>query len=67
MIGSDTLIYRMLFNLTENSIRYNRPNGTVRIMITNEKKSVSYSGRRYRLRHTGEIQRKHFSALFPGG
>ena len=37
MIGSDTLIYRMLFNLTENSIRYNRPNGTVRIMITNEK------------------------------
>ena len=37
MIGSDTLIYRMLFNLTENSIRYNRPNGTVRIMITDEK------------------------------
>ena len=36
MIGSDTLIYRMLFNLTENSIRYNRPNGTVRIMIANE-------------------------------
>ena len=26
----------MLFNLTENSIRYNRPNGTVRIMIANE-------------------------------
>ena len=37
MFGSDTLIYRMLFNLTENSIRYNHPNGTVRIMITNEK------------------------------
>ena len=37
MIGSDTLIYRMLFNLTENSIRYNRPNGMVRIMITDEK------------------------------
>ena len=37
MTGSDTLIYRMLFNLTENSIRYNRPNGTVRILITNEK------------------------------
>lgn len=40
MIGSDTLIYRMLFNLTENSIRYNRPNGTVRIMITDEKNRV---------------------------
>ena len=37
MIGSDTLIYRMLFNLTENAIRYNRPNGTVRIAITDEK------------------------------
>ena len=37
LIGSDALIYRMLFNLTENSIRYNRPNGTVRIMITDEK------------------------------
>ena len=37
MIGSDTLIYRMLFNLTENAIRYNRQNGTVRIIITDEK------------------------------
>ena len=37
MTGSDTLIYRMLFNLTENAIRYNRRDGTVRIMITNEK------------------------------
>ena len=27
MIGSDTLIYRLLFNLTENAIRYNRDNG----------------------------------------
>ena len=25
MTGSDTLIYRLLFNLTENAIRYNRP------------------------------------------
>ena len=40
MVGSDTLIYRMLFNLTENSIRYNRPNGTVRIVITDEKKRL---------------------------
>lgn len=37
MIGSDTLIYRMLFNLTENSIRYNRQNGMVRILITDKK------------------------------
>ena len=34
--GSDTLIHRMLFNLTENAIRYNRPDGTVRITVTEE-------------------------------
>lgn len=40
MIGSDTLIYRMLFNLTENSIRYNRPNGTVRILIASKEERL---------------------------
>lgn len=34
IIGSDTLIYRMLFNLTENAIRYNRPNESVRVCVT---------------------------------
>ena len=34
IIGSDTLIYRMLFNLTENAIRYNRPNESVRAGIS---------------------------------
>ena len=38
--GSDTLIYRMLFNLTENAIRYNRPDGTVRITVTSEEKQL---------------------------
>ena len=36
MTGSDTLIYRLLYNLTENAIRYNRPDGTVRITVTDE-------------------------------
>ena len=36
MLGSDALIYRMLFNLTENSIRYNQPNGNVRITVADE-------------------------------
>ena len=36
MTGSDTLIYRLLFNLTENSIRYNRPKGMVRITVSEE-------------------------------
>lgn len=34
IIGSDTLIYHMLFNLTENAIRYNRPNESVRACVS---------------------------------
>lgn len=40
MTGSDTLIYRLLFNLTENAIRYNRPDGIVRITVTEEEKRL---------------------------
>ena len=36
MTGSDALIYRLLFNLTENAIKYNRPAGSVRISIVPE-------------------------------
>ena len=36
MTGSDTLIYRLLFNLTENAIKYNRPGGSVRLSVTPE-------------------------------
>lgn len=40
MTGSDTLIYRLLFNLTENAIRYNRPDGIVHITVTEEEKRL---------------------------
>lgn len=33
MTGSDALIYRLLFNLTENAVKYNRPGGSVRVSI----------------------------------
>ena len=33
MTGSDTLIYRLLFNLTENAVKYNRPGGSVRVEL----------------------------------
>ena len=33
LTGSDALIYRLLFNLTENAIKYNRPGGSVRIEL----------------------------------
>lgn len=34
IIGSDALIYRMLFNLVENAIKYNQPGGSVQITIS---------------------------------
>ena len=36
MTGSDALIYRLLFNLTENAVKYNRPGGSVRVSVTQE-------------------------------
>lgn len=40
MKGSDTLIYRLIYNLTENAIRYNRPDGAVNIDIIKEQKQL---------------------------
>ena len=42
MIGSDALIYRLLFNLTENAIKYNRPNGSVRVSVSQEDKQLLF-------------------------
>ena len=36
MTGSDGLLYRLLFNLTENAIKYNHPGGTVRLTVQKE-------------------------------
>ncbi len=36
MTGSDALIYRLIFNLTENAVKYNRPGGSVRVSVTQE-------------------------------
>ena len=33
IIGSDALIYRLLFNLVENGIKYNRPGGSVSVAV----------------------------------
>ena len=36
MTGSDALTYRLIFNLTENAVKYNRPGGSVRVCVTQE-------------------------------
>lgn len=36
----DTLIYRMLFNLIENAIRYNRPDSRVQISVSEKNDDV---------------------------
>ena len=36
LIGSDALIYRLLFNLTENAVKYNRSGGSVKVSVTQE-------------------------------
>lgn len=64
MVGSDALIYRLLFNLTENAIKYNRPGGTVKAMATQTETEVFI-----RVSDTGcgiqpEFQRSIFQPFF---
>ena len=40
LTGSDILIYRMLYNLVENAIKYNRVNGSVTVSAIKEKNKV---------------------------
>ena len=40
LTGSDILIYRMLYNLVENAIKYNRKDGTVMVSALREKNKV---------------------------
>ena len=40
MTGSDALIYRLIFNLTENAVKYNRPGGSVRVSVAQESEKL---------------------------
>ena len=40
MVGSDALIYRLVFNLVENGIKYNRPGGAVRVTLRQERQNA---------------------------
>ena len=64
MIGSDALIYRLLFNLTENAVKYNRRGGSVRVTVSQESEKLLI-----RVSDTGrgipeEFQRSIFQPFF---
>ena len=64
MTGSDALIYRLIFNLTENADKYNRQGGSVRISVTQEPEKLLL-----RVSDTGcgipeEYQRSIFQPFF---
>ena len=40
LIGSDALIYRLLFNLTENAVKYNRSGGSVKVSVTQKPEKI---------------------------
>ena len=40
MVGSDALIYRLVFNLVENGIKYNRPGGAVCVTLRQERQNA---------------------------
>ncbi len=63
IIGSDTLIYRLLFNLAENAIRYSAPNSTVQISTQDEGDRVLLRVRRPGAGHSRAIPDEHLPAL----
>ena len=67
MTGSDALIYRLIFNLTENAVKYNRPGGSVRVSVTQELEKAPAPRLRHRLRHPGGASAQYLPALLPGG
>ena len=64
MTGSDALIYRLIFNLTENAVKYNRQGGSVRVSVTQKPEKLLL-----RVADTGcgipkEYQRSIFQPFF---
>ena len=43
MQGSDILIYRLVYNLVENAIKYNKQNGTVTVKVSELNKYIYLS------------------------
>ena len=64
MTGSDALIYRLLFNRTENAVKYNHPDGSVQVTVSQKPEKLLI-----RVSDTGcgipeEYQRSIFQPFF---
>lgn len=60
LVGNDPLIYRAVYNLVENAIKYNRPNGSVTVGIKTENDSILLS-----VKDTGTgIQPENWETIF---
>ena len=64
MTGSDALIYRLLFNLTENAVKYNHPGGRVRVSVTQEPEKLLIRVSDTGCGIPGEYQRSIFQPFF---
>lgn len=63
---SDTLLYRLLFNLTENAIRYNHPGGRVTVSVL-EKGTIPLADNQFALEvaNTGTpIPKEYYDSIF---
>lgn len=64
LTGSDVLLYRVLFNLTENAIKYNRTGGSVELSVEQGRRSGGYPRARYRPGHRRGVPGQHLFSRF---
>ena len=64
MVGSDILIYRLVYNLVENAIKYNHPDGSVHIDIKDENGFALISIKDTGIGIAPENQEKIFTPFF---
>ncbi len=67
MTGSDALIYRLIFNLTENAVKYYRPGGSVRVSVTQELEKLLLRVSDTGCGIPGGVSAQYLPALLPGG
>lgn len=64
MTGSDILIYRLVYNLVENAIKYNRPEGKVTVTACQKEKKVILSVADTGSGIPGELRERVFEPFF---